>query len=135
MKRGPLTRRDLVILGLLLAAVLGVTGYRYWQSRQRSAAPLDLGGLPGIVALSSTGCPACTEQKRVFDELAPQYEGRAKFVRLDVYEYIELARQHNVQYVPTLLFIDQSGEVVQTKVGFTPADELTAWLESVGVTP
>lgn len=129
-----LTRRDLVIIAVLVLFAAGIAGYRYWQRSLETANPFDaLGGLPGVVVFSSTDCGACIVQKEILDQLAPRYEGRAKFVRVDVYKQLDLALDLGVRAIPTLFFVDRSGKIVAERVGMTQAEEIMAQLELMGV--
>lgn len=130
-----LTRRDLVIVALLLLCAAGIGGYRYWQRSQETPNPFDLlGGMPGVVAFSSTDCGACILQKEILDSLAPRYDGRAKFVRVDVYKHLDLALDLGVRAIPTLFFVDKSGQIVDQRVGLTQAEDIMAQLELMGIT-
>ncbi|MDP2873375.1 MAG: thioredoxin family protein [Bacillota bacterium] len=127
------TRRDLVIIALLLLCAVGIAGYRYWQRSMQAANPLNLGGLPGVVVFSSSDCAPCIAQKEILEALAPRYQGRAKLVRADVYQHLELALGLGVQSIPTLFFIDADGNIVAGWAGLMPAEEIMAQLESMGV--
>jgi thioredoxin 1 len=124
-----LRKRDLAILLLLVLAVISVVAYRYWQRSRAPRNPLDFGGLPGVIVFSSSTCAPCITQKEILDELAPRYEDRARLVRLDVYEYLELARQFRVEYIPTLVFFDRDGRAVEIRAGLMDAATLEGRLQ------
>lgn len=127
-------RRDLVIIVFVLVCAVSIAGYRYWQRSRRAADPFAaLGGLPGVVVFSSTDCTPCLLQKDIIDSLAPRYAGRAKFVRVDVYEHLDLAAALGVQSIPTLFFVDAGGNIVASRVGLTPAEDIMSRLEVMGV--
>ncbi len=126
------TRRDLVIIALLLLCAVGIAGYRYWQ-RLQQADPMDLRGLPGMVVFSSSECSACIAQKQVIESLSPRYSRRARFVQVDVYRHIDLAIGLGVQVMPTSFFLDASGSIVGAWAGPMSAEEIMAQFETMGI--
>ena len=126
-----LRKRDLAVVLLLLLAAVATVGYKSWQRSRAPRNPLDFGGLPGVIVFSSSTCAPCIAQKEVLDEVAPRYEGRARLVRLDVYEYIDLALQFKVQYIPTLVFFDRNGRMVELRAGLMDAPALEGRLQKL----
>jgi thioredoxin 1 len=62
------------------------------------------------------------------DDLAQQYAGRAKFVKIDVDQSQELAGSYGVNSIPTLM-IFKNGEVVDRFVGIPPKSRLREALD------
>ena len=131
MQKQRMNRRDMLIILLLVLATASVVGYRQWVRSQRPTGPLDLGGLPGVVVISQEDCLACLAQQRLINDMAPQYEGRAKLVVLNLHEHIELARQLEVQFVPTILFLNADGDIVETYAGYVEEEDLAAKLDAL----
>ena len=52
----------------------------------------------------------------VVEDLAGEYEGKVKFVKVNVDEASELASRYNVFSIPTLILFNK-GEVVSQQVG------------------
>ena len=59
----------------------------------------------------------------IVDELAREFEGRARVVKVDIDENPDLASSYGVTAVPTLLFL-RDGEVVDTAIGLLPGPTL-----------
>ena len=50
---------------------------------------------------------------KVLDEINDKYAGKLVAEKVNVEEHPEVAREYKVRYVPTLLFMDAEGKVVQ----------------------
>src|SRR5574340_1324741 len=82
-------------------------------------------------ATSAMGAPAafasCRGMAPIVDGLISEYEGSVAIRRYDVNNSkagAALARGYDVQYVPTFVFVDARGTVVNTIVGETSEDAL-----------
>jgi thioredoxin 2 len=62
------------------------------------------------------------------ENLARQYAGRLKLVKVNVDESPRVGQRLNVRGVPTLLVLHR-GQVVATQVGAAPEPALRSWLE------
>jgi thioredoxin 1 len=90
-------------------------------------------GLPSLKMLSTPSCSACAQMSRVMDELDSQYGGKLTTEKVNLYEHRDVAEQYNVRYVPHLLFLDASGNVVQEKIGYVPLDEVLKIFQQAGI--
>lgn len=73
-------------------------------------------------------CGPCRILGPIVDELAAEYEGKAKIVKLNVDESPNTASQYGVQGIPTLIFY-KNGEPVGQIVGVQPKDALASVLD------
>jgi thioredoxin 1 len=79
--------------------------------------------LPVIVDFTATWCSPCKMLDPVVTQLSQDWDGKAKFVKLDVDENSNLAMQFGVMGVPTLiLFVN--GNPVQRLSGYQPKDRI-----------
>jgi thioredoxin 1 len=83
--------------------------------------------LPALVDFHATWCGPCRMLAPVLDQLAGEFAGRIKFVKVDVDEAPELANRYQITGVPTLLLF-QNGRVVDTVVGLASLGALRARL-------
>jgi len=71
-------------------------------------------------------CPWCLRLNPIIEELAAEYNGKVKFVKLNVLESSEnreIAIRHGVMATPTLIFFC-AGKPVGEIVGFTSKEHL-----------
>ena len=70
---------------------------------------------------------------KVLDEIKEKYAGKLAAEKVDVVEHPEVAREYKVRLVPTLLFLDAEGKVVQQEVGYRSLDEVLEIFKKAGV--
>ncbi|BFU59496.1 MULTISPECIES: thioredoxin [Rodentibacter] len=83
--------------------------------------------LPVLVDFWAPWCGPCKMVGPLLDELAPEFDGKAKIVKINVDENQTVAAQYGVRSIPTLLLI-KNGEVVGTQVGALPKTQLAAFI-------
>ncbi len=80
-------------------------------------------GAPVVVDFYATWCPPCRMLAPLLDEMAARYGGRVRFVKVNIDESPDLARQYRVSGVPTLVFL-YGGTEVDRVVGVPAASTL-----------
>ena len=85
-------------------------------------------GTPVLVDLWATWCGPCRMVSPVLEQLATEYAGRLKLVKVDVDRSPRLSERFAVQAVPTLLLL-RDGQVVRRQAGAAPAPALRSWLD------
>ena len=96
--------------------------------------PASAEGTPTLKMLSTHTCPAaCSMMSKVLDEIDAKYAGKLATEHVYLEEHPEEAEQHNVRYVPTLIFLDASGKEVATEVGYRSLDEVVEVFKKAGV--
>ena len=71
---------------------------------------------PVLVDFWAEWCGPCRMVSPVVEELAKDYEGKVKFVKVNVDEANELASKYNVFSIPTLVILNK-GELISQQVG------------------
>lgn len=85
--------------------------------------------VPVVVDFWAPWCGPCKMIAPVLEDVAEEYAGKVKVVKLNVDENTETAPKFNVRGIPTLLVV-KGGEVVATKVGALSKSQLVAFVES-----
>jgi len=88
--------------------------------------------VPVIVDFWASWCQPCKILGPIVEELAKDYDGRARVVKVNVDEARELVQIHQVMSIPTVVFFKQ-GQARDRSIGAVPktilAEKLDALLE------
>jgi thioredoxin 1 len=85
--------------------------------------------VPVMVDFTATWCGPCKMLEPVITQLSQDWDGKVKFVKLDVDDNSNLAVQYGVMGVPTLiLFVN--GDPVQRLSGYQPKERIISKFSS-----
>uniref|UniRef100_A0ACD5GPS8 Thioredoxin n=1 Tax=Desertifilum tharense IPPAS B-1220 TaxID=1781255 RepID=A0ACD5GPS8_9CYAN len=84
--------------------------------------------LPVLVDFWAPWCSTCRMVAPVVDEIAQQYEGKVKVVKVNTDENPSVASQYGIRSIPTLM-IFKGGQRVDMVVGAVPKTTLANTLE------
>lgn len=88
-----------------------------------------------LMDLGSKGCVPCDNLQPVLASLRTKYEGKINVLFYDIARTSEgaaLARKYKVQYMPTLIFLDENGNEVKRIIGFQSQEQLEASFRQLG---
>lgn len=84
--------------------------------------------VPVLVDFTAAWCGPCRQIAPLVDQLADEYAGRAKVVKLDIDESPDTARRFQIRGVPTIL-VFKGGQVVGQQIGMAPKARLSQLLQ------
>ena len=83
-----------------------------------------------LVDFSATWCGPCQMMGPVLDQMSAEYEGKAKIVKVDIDESMDLAQKYQIMSVPNMIFF-KDGVPKDAVVGAVPAAYLKEKLEKL----
>jgi thioredoxin len=79
---------------------------------------------PILVDFYATWCGPCQMMAKILDQVSGRLKGQIKIVKIDTDRYPQIASQHQVQALPTLVLFKQ-GQAVDRIEGVLSAEDLT----------
>ncbi len=83
---------------------------------------------PVVVDFWAEWCGPCKTLSPVIDELANDFKGKVKIVKINIDDSPESPSKYGVRGIPTLM-IFKGGELVDTRVGGAPKGQLSDWIK------
>jgi thioredoxin 1 len=82
-----------------------------------------------VVDFFATWCGPCKMLLPVFDKISDSYDGKVKFVKVDIDQFPQLAEANNVKGVPSVHFF-KDGELQEISKGYKPSEALSNIVDS-----
>ncbi len=81
-----------------------------------------------VVDFYADWCGPCRMLAPVLEKLSGSYEGKAEFVKIDVDDNPDLAREYSIMSIPCIM-VFKDGAVAGKNVGFAPAAAMQEFLD------
>src|SRR3990172_6953967 len=81
--------------------------------------------LPVLVDFTAAWCGPCKMIEPIVKQLAMEWDGKVKVVKLDADQNPNIMMQYGVLGIPTLMLF-KGGEIKERMTGYQPKDKLTA---------
>jgi thioredoxin 1 len=82
-----------------------------------------------VVDFFATWCGPCKMLAPVLEGLSDDMEGKAKFIKVDIDQSLNLANEFQIASVPTMI-IFKDGQKVEQIVGFLPKEKIQQAIEA-----
>ena len=80
------------------AGVVDATDKTYYDEVVRSDRPV-------VLEFWAPYCPACRKMSGVVDQLAKEYDGKLKVVKINTEDNMEVAKKYNVDRIPSFFYV------------------------------
>jgi thioredoxin 1 len=90
-------------------------------------------GKPTLVDFGANSCVPCRQLRPVLKDVRNEYSGKAEILVIDVYKYQNLAKEHKIMLIPTLVFFDAKGKEVFRHMGVLDKEKIIAKLKEIGM--
>ena len=88
-------------------------------------------GMPVVIDFWAPWCGPCRSIAPIVEDLATAYEGKAIIGKYDVDDGDELGVEFGIRNIPTILFFDKDGKMVDKHVGTITRDALSAKIDAL----
>ncbi|MFN8659411.1 MAG: thioredoxin family protein [Candidatus Obscuribacterales bacterium] len=88
---------------------------------------------PKVIEFSATWCGPCKRFAPTFEKVSGMFNGKIDVQKIDIDDKatMNITEKYNVHAVPTIVFLDSKGNVVNSHVGGMDEQELTSTMQSL----
>ena len=85
--------------------------------------------IPVLVDFWAEWCGPCKMIAPILEEISQELNQKVQVVKVNLDENQDLAMKYSIRSIPTLLLFS-NGELIDTKVGLIPKNDIVNWLNS-----
>lgn len=95
--------------------------------------PAIAGNKPKVIEFSATWCGPCKRFAPTFEKVSEMFHGKIDVQKIDIDDKatMNITEKYNVRAVPTIVFLDSKGNIVNSHVGGMDEQELTSTMQSL----
>lgn len=88
---------------------------------------------PKVIEFSATWCGPCKRFAPTFEKVSEMFHGKVDVQKIDIDDKatMNITEKYNVHAVPTIVFLDSKGNIVNSHVGGMDEQELTSTMQSL----
>lgn len=120
--------RGAYLLSLKLFKILSITGVTSVVNDQTFEQDVLKSDVPVLVDFWAPWCGPCRMIAPLIDQLAEEYAGKLKAVKLNTDESPSIATEYGIRSIPTVM-IFKDGKKMDTVIGAVPKSTLTGTIE------
>ena len=109
-------------IGLLCLVVGFLVVWQPMPTQAQGSAPAQ--GKPAMYDFGAKYCVPCKEMQKVVAELKPQYGDQVEFRMVYSDEEMPMFKKYKIVAIPTQVFFDASGKVVDQHIGALSKEEV-----------
>ena len=87
------------------------------------------GDIPVLVDFWAEWCGPCKMLSPILEDVLEELKEKIKVVKVNLDENQDLAMKYSVRSIPSLLLFSK-GELIDTKIGLSPKDDIVSWINS-----
>jgi thioredoxin 1 len=84
-----------------------------------------------LLIFSADWCKPCKALEPIIDSLEPLYDAEVEFKHVDIEKDLDLVEDYHIKNVPTLVYIDNDGEIHKILSGLHSKDIIEDWLKDL----